>query len=191
MVANTVTNTVAADLLAKFAISDLKTAAGWSDPDGDTVTLSSVDSASANGTNTTSDATYIYYNGAATAEDHFAYTVTDGFLTTSGTVYLEPVAAAGVSIQNPGMDGSGHPTFSGHGIPNYVYGVESATNLTGTWIEAGTATAGPDRFVEFHRLDPDESAHDLLSALLSRQSGQSAAMTDQNRQIIKRLELRL
>jgi hypothetical protein len=141
VVANTVTNTVASGLPAQLAISGLKTAAGWSDPDGDTVTLSSAGPTSALGKSVTSDATYIYYNAPATNEDHFTYIVTDGFLTASGTVYLEPVTSAGASIQNPSKDGSGHPTFRGSGIPGYTYGVERATAITGPWIEAGTVTA--------------------------------------------------
>jgi autotransporter-associated beta strand protein len=142
VVANIVTNNVTTGLAWKIAISDLKTAAGWSDPDGDTVTLSGVTSPSANGTNVTSDGTFIYYNGPVTAEDHFTYTVTDRTLTASGTVYLEAVAGTAASIQNPTINGSGHPTFSGSGIPGYIYGVESATSLSGPWVNAGTVTAG-------------------------------------------------
>ena len=50
-------------------------------------------------------------------------------------------------IDNPSVDGSGHPTFNGHGIPGYTYGVERSTDLT-TWVNAGpdqassTVTAG-------------------------------------------------
>ena len=142
VVANIVTNNVNSGLAWKIAISDLKTAAGWSDPDGDAVTLSSVTSPSANGTNVTSDGTFIYYNGPVTAEDHFTYTVTDGTLTANGTVYLEAVAGTAPSISNPAVNGSGHPTFSGSGIPGYTYGVERATSLSGPWVNAGTVTAG-------------------------------------------------
>jgi pectin methylesterase-like acyl-CoA thioesterase len=142
VVANIVTNNVTSGLAWKIAISDLKTAAGWSDPDGDTVTLSSVTSPSANGTNVTSDGTFIYYNGPVNAEDHFNYTVTDGTLTAGGTVYLEAVAGTAPSISNPAVNGSGHPTFSGSGIPGYTYGVERATGLSGPWVNAGTVTAG-------------------------------------------------
>jgi hypothetical protein len=141
VIASIVTNTVYSGVTYKIAIGDLKTAAGWSDPDGDTVTLSSVGPTSFNGTNVTSDANYIYYNGAANGEDHFTYTVTDGSLTASGTVYSEAVATAAPSISNPTTDGSGHPTFGGSGIPGYTYGIESATSLSGPWANAGTVTA--------------------------------------------------
>jgi autotransporter-associated beta strand protein len=143
VVANIVTNNVTTGLSWKIAISDLKAAAGWSDPDGDAVALSSVALLSFNGASVTSDGTYVYYNGPVTAEDHFAYTVTDGTLTTSGTVYLEAVAGAGGSIQNTTADDNGHPTFSGSGIPGYQYGVESSTvGVSGPWINAGTVTVG-------------------------------------------------
>jgi hypothetical protein len=141
-VANIVTNSVTSGETWKIAISVLKTAAGWSDPDGDTVTFNSVNSPSANGTNVTSDSSYIYYNGPVTFEDHFTYIITDGTLTGTGTVYLEAVAAKAPSISNPATDGNGHPTFSGNGISGYTYGVESATSLSGPWFNAGTVTAG-------------------------------------------------
>ncbi|HAO79775.1 MAG TPA: hypothetical protein DCQ92_12530 [Verrucomicrobia subdivision 3 bacterium] len=48
------------------------------------------------------------------------------------------VGGAGGSISNPTVDGSGHPALSGHGIPGYIYGVESSTTgVTGPWVNAG------------------------------------------------------
>jgi hypothetical protein len=92
----------------------------------------------------TSDGTFIYYNGPVTSEDYFTYTVTDPYgATAMGTVYVESVAGAGGSIQNTITDDSGHPTFSGSGIPGYTYGVESSTtSVNGPWINAGTVTVG-------------------------------------------------
>ena len=159
VVANIVTNNVTTGLSWKIAISDLKTAAGWSDPDDDAVTLSSVASSSASGTNVTSDGTFIYYNGAVTAEDHFTYTVTDPYgATAGGTVYLEAVAGTAPSMSNPARDINGHPTFSGSGIPNYTYGVEySTTSVSGPWLNAGTVTAGSNgswSFTDESQTDP-------------------------------------
>jgi hypothetical protein len=143
VVAHIVTNNVTSGFMWKTAISDLKTAAGWGDPDGDAVTLNGVASLSFNGTNVTSDGTFIYYNGQVTAEDYFTYTVTDPYGATAvGTVYLEAVAGAGTIQNNPATDGDGHPTFSGSGIPGYTYGVESAGSLSGPWVNAGTVKAG-------------------------------------------------
>jgi autotransporter-associated beta strand protein len=157
VVASIVTNIVTSGLNWKITITDLSAAAGWSDPDGDAVTFSSVSATSFNGTNVSSDANYIYYNGAATAEDHFTYTVTDGNLTANGTVYLESAAAIAPSISNPTTDGSGHPTFNGSGVPGYTYGVESATSLSGPWINAGTVIAGTDgswNFIDAGQTNP-------------------------------------
>lgn len=144
-IANIVTNSVTSGQTWKIAITTLSNTAAWSDPDGDTVSLSGVGPTSASGTNVTSDATYIYYNGPVTAQDHFTYTVTDGSLTAVGTVYLEAVAATAPNISNPALNGGGHPTFSGSGIPTDIYGVESTTNIgVAPWVEAGTVTAGSD-----------------------------------------------
>jgi autotransporter-associated beta strand protein len=61
-------------------------------------------------------------------------------------VYYKPatstVSGTGPSIGSPSVNGNGNPSFSGFGIPTYMYGVESATSLTGPWIEAGNTTAG-------------------------------------------------
>jgi autotransporter-associated beta strand protein len=159
VVANIVTNNVTSGLTWKIAISDLKTAAGWSDPDDDVVTLSSVAALSFGGTNVTSDGTFIYYNGPVTAEDNFTYIVTDPYGATAiGTVYLEAVAGAGGSIQNTITDDSGHPTFSGSGIPGYTYGVESSTtSVNGPWINAGTVTVGSNgswSFTDANQVNP-------------------------------------
>jgi hypothetical protein len=143
MITNSVvTENVTTGLAWKIAITNLASVAGWSDPDGDTVTLSSVGPTSFNGTNVTSDAHYIYYNGPVTVADHFSYTITDGTLTNSGTVNLTPVSQPGPTINTPSVNGNGNPAFSGFGIPGYVYGVESATSLTGPWVEAGNVTTG-------------------------------------------------
>ena len=88
-IANSVTNTLTPGSAWQMAITNLAALAGWSDPDGDAVSLSSVGPVSANGTNVTKDATYIYYNGALAADDYFQYTITDGKLTASGTVYIK------------------------------------------------------------------------------------------------------
>jgi hypothetical protein len=137
-----VTNSVTSGLTWKIAITNLATQANWSDPDGDTVSLSSVAN-SFNGVSVTKDSNYVYYNGPVTNEDHFTYFVTDGTLTASGTVYLEPMAATAPSVAPGGIVG-GHPTLSGSGIPGYIYGVESKTNLSNPWGNAGTTTVAPN-----------------------------------------------
>jgi autotransporter-associated beta strand protein len=136
----TLTTNVPAGLLWKIAIANLASAAGWGDPEGQAVTLSSVGSSSTNGVSLTSDANYIYYNGAVSVPDQFAYTVTDGTKTAGGTVVPVSVASPSIASTNITVNVSGNPTFGGFGIPGYVYGVESGTNVLGPWIEAGTTT---------------------------------------------------
>ncbi len=61
----------------------------------------------------------------------------------SNTLDLVVSTVLGSTIINPAVNGSGNPTFSGTGgSPNYIYGVESTTSLSGspTWVEAGTTT---------------------------------------------------
>jgi autotransporter-associated beta strand protein len=88
VIATSVTNNLLPGASWQIAITNLATLAGWSDPDGDPVSLAGVSSTSANGTNVSRDATCIYYNGTLASDDYFQYTITDGKLTASGTVFL-------------------------------------------------------------------------------------------------------
>ena len=160
VIGNSVTNTVTSGSMWQIAISSLSNSAAWSDPNSETVTLSSVGPTSANGTNVTSDANNIYYNGVVTAPDNFSYIVTDGTLTATGMVYLVVTPAVSSIISGPAVNGSGNPTFSGIGASvNCVYGVESTTSLSGSpvWIEAGTTTTGPTgswSFTDINKTNP-------------------------------------
>jgi hypothetical protein len=84
-----------------MAITNLASLAGWSDPDGDPVSFSSAGPFSANGTNVTSDATYLCYNGVLAADDYFPYTITDGKLIASGLVYLKAINVTAVVPSEP------------------------------------------------------------------------------------------
>jgi autotransporter-associated beta strand protein len=143
VIGNSVTNTVTSGSMWQIAISSLSNSAAWSDPNSDTVTLSSV-GPSANAVSVTNDANNIYYTKPVTASDNFSYIVTDATtLTATGMVYLVVTPAVSSIISGPAVNGSGNPTFSGTGASvNCVYGVESTTSLSGSpvWIEAGTTT---------------------------------------------------
>ena len=95
-IARSVTSNVMLGSTWQMAITDLESLAGWSDPDGDSVSFSSVGPVSADGTSVTSDGTFIYYNGPLASNDYFQYTITDGKLTTSGLVYLKAINATAV-----------------------------------------------------------------------------------------------
>jgi len=157
VIANTVTNNVPAGYLWQEAVTTLASAAGWSSPSSNSLTLASVGPLSADGTNVTTDGTNIYYGGPVTAPDSFNYTISDGSLTATGTVYLAPVTAPVVSISTPALNASGSPMFSGTAAPGYTYGVESTTNLLGLWIEAGTVTTdtnGVWNFTDSNQTNP-------------------------------------
>ncbi len=96
VIASTVSNTVVLGSTWRIAITNLASLAGWSDPNGQPVGLSSVGPLSANGINVTTDGTNIYYNGVITANDYFFYSITDATSSAVGEVYLsviDPTAA--------------------------------------------------------------------------------------------------
>jgi hypothetical protein len=120
-------------------------ATNWSDADGDSLALTNGIS-STNGASVSYDASYVYYSNTNDVADEIDYTVGDGQGgTASGVIYLTMAAGTAPSLASPATDGNGHPTFSGHGIPGYTYGVESSTvSPTGPWVNAGTTTVGGD-----------------------------------------------
>jgi autotransporter-associated beta strand protein len=138
-----VTNSTSAGITWKIAISDLSTAAGWNDPDNDTLTLSSVGPTSNLGKSVTTDGTFVYYNAPATAEDFFTYTITDGSLTANGTVYLEAAQSAPVpaTANQIVKDGDGVPTITFAGIPGRTNVVEASSDLV-NWTPISTNVAG-------------------------------------------------
>lgn len=139
VIANIVTNDAPANLTFKIAVSDLASAAGWSDVDGDTITLSAVDASSADSVSMTQDGTYIYYNAPVIAEDHFGYTVTDGTDTASSTVYIEPTNMT-YNINSTVVNVDGSVTLSGEGALGHTNVVQRTDNLTPPiiWTPVGT-----------------------------------------------------
>jgi autotransporter-associated beta strand protein len=102
-IASAVTNNLYYGSTWQLAIADLASQAGWSDPAGQAVGLSSVSPFSADGTNITTDGTFIYYNGIITTNDSFNYTITNSSLSAMGVVYLneiEPTAMIPTNANN-------------------------------------------------------------------------------------------
>jgi autotransporter-associated beta strand protein len=92
-VANTVTNTLFYGATWQISITNLAAVAGWSDPAGSHVGLSTVGPQSANGTNVFTDGTNIYYNGVLASDDYFNYTITNASAAAAlGAVYLNEIA---------------------------------------------------------------------------------------------------
>ena len=154
VIANSVTNEVPYGATWQIAITNLAAQAGWSDPNGFSLTLTNVDSVSANGTNVTTDGTNIYYGGPVVSPDSFNYVISDGYLTATGEVYL---LAETAQISNPAINSNGNPTFSGVGAANSVYGLEDATNLLGPWLEVTNLSVGADgtwNFTDYSQTNP-------------------------------------
>lgn len=103
VIAFTVTSTLYYGSTWQIAITNLAALAGWSDPNGLALGLSSVGPLSANGTNVTTDGTNIYYNGPITSSDYFDYSITDATASAVGAVYLnvtEPTAAIPADVND-------------------------------------------------------------------------------------------
>jgi fibronectin-binding autotransporter adhesin len=153
-VARIVTNSTSSGTTWKIAISNLTTAAGWTDADGDAITLSVVGPTSNLGNSVTKDSAFVYYNAAVTAEDFFSYTISDGTATANGTVYLEATGAppAPANANLIVTDGNGVPTITFAGIPGRTNVVEASTNLT-LWTAISTNVAGTNGLWQV--TDPD------------------------------------
>ncbi len=136
-----VTNSAASGQPWSTNISAIAAAAGWGDADGDTLTLTVVGPTSNLGTNVSTDGTSVFYNGSVTAEDFFTYTISDGTLTASGTIYIEPVSVT------PPPPATGHvgvtngvPTLTFSGSPNKTNVTQASTNLF-NWDSISTNVA--------------------------------------------------
>lgn len=153
-IAHIVTNSTSAGVTWKIAISSLSAAAGWSDPDNDTLTLSGVGPASNLGKSVTTDGTFVYYNAPVTSEDFFTYTITDGTLTANGTAYLESAqsAPAPATANQIVKDGNGVPTITFAGIPGRTNVVEASPDMV-NWTPISTNAAGGNGLWQV--VDPD------------------------------------
>jgi Bacterial Ig domain len=123
-------------------------ATNWSDPDGNPLTLASVDASSTNGGTVTYDSTNIYYSDTNNVTDQFGYTISDGQGgTASGivTVLMAQQNIAGWAFNN------GSLTLNFSGIPNYTYWVEATTNLAWptVWTTISTNIAGSNGLWQF------------------------------------------
>ena len=122
----------------------MQAAAGWSDADNDTVSFDNVSPTSNLGYSVAADGSTIIYNPPTTnAEDFFTYTVTDGTITSQGTVYFEitaatpPPAATGGKVAT---DVNGVATINFTGNPNSTNVVQASTNLL-DWFSISTNVA--------------------------------------------------
>jgi hypothetical protein len=158
----------AANMSAKFLVSALLTNA--SDAEGDTLVFQSVGSGT-NGASVTVSGGYIFYQPSATnpnrnTDDHLVYTVNDGQGGEgSNRIWIKLTdpnpGSAGAGISGIQSLGNGHMLVKFHGIPGYVYHIESTATLNGqntVWTNLGTATELPANsgYFEFEDANPPE-----------------------------------
>ena len=145
-VANTSTYARPSGLTLKIAIpGDLAT--NWSDPDGDTVTLTGGIS-STNGATVSYDTNYVYYSNPNNVTDQINYTIGDGLgLTAAGVINVTIAPASTNQTQNivgpPVVNGDGSLTINFASVPNTTNVVQWTTNLaTQAWTSISTNVAG-------------------------------------------------
>jgi len=148
-VANTASYSHPSGFSLKIALATLST--NWSDADGDTLTLSNVNT-STNGLTSTFDANYIYYP-ASTNADQFTYTISDGHGgAATGVVNLTATPPAN-NLQNIlGIthNGDGSITINFASVPNSINMVQLSTNLI-NWNFHQHEHGGHQRAVAVHR----------------------------------------
>jgi hypothetical protein len=142
-------------LNALIALSDLAT--NWSDVDGDTVELTSLDLLTTNGVNltllnttTNSDGSYVItntayigYTNSLNVNDQFTYTIADGYGGTNTGIVNIVVSpfVTGAQISAPTISG-GTASLTFYGIPGFTYITQRATNLvSAVWVNISTNTA--------------------------------------------------
>ena len=99
---------------------------------------------STNGATLVTNSTYVFYLPPASnpnVEDRFTYTISDGWLSATGTVVVTIADPAGQS-QNLviGLDGANHPRLTIFGIPGYQYDIQRGASTTGPWTTKHTCT---------------------------------------------------
>ena len=138
-------------------ISKSKILLNASDPDGDTVTITTAGPATAQGGTAALQATTILYTPAAgyTGADSFSITLSDGRggLTT-GTVTVTVDANGGIGPNAPTITlGTGTAQVLFHGIPGRNYEAQRSTNLV-DWTVLSTVTAAPNGDIPYTDTNP-------------------------------------
>jgi predicted lipoprotein with Yx(FWY)xxD motif len=125
-----------------------------SDADGDTVTLSALDSTSTNGatvTDVSGTITYTPMTGFVGA-DAFGYTVSDTYGATATNVVNVVVRAGNYSstLTDLTTQEDGTMQFNASGLPGYTYGVQATTSLDSPdWETIGSAMAGDNGLIQY------------------------------------------
>jgi len=179
--AGLMTVTRPANVALEIALANLAT--NWSDPDGGSVGLVSVNLMTTNGvvlvplnvsTNSggfyvITNTAYLGYMNSRNANDQFGYTIADSFGgTNTGLVNIIVVGNAGFTNSITGYAfGSASNVVTAYGIPGYSYVLERSTNLT-EWVNVSTNTAAtngvisaPDYFTDLGGVAPSPGFYRL------------------------------
>ncbi len=124
------------------------------DPDGDSLTLSSVSATSAQGGTVVVANSWVLYTRPTgfTNADSFSYVATDGGLQATGSVAITIVADTDPSQNVVATEFLGNGDVRPHflGIPGRTYSIQYTTNLvTPNWHSLGTATTAATGTLEF------------------------------------------
>jgi len=184
-VANVMTVTRTAGLALIIKLSDIAT--NWSDVDGDTLELTSVNLQSTNGVNlfplnwstnldgsivTTNAYAYIGYTNSPNANDQISYGISDDQGGTS-IGYLNIVIQGSVtgtnSITAYNFTSPSSNTVTAYGIPYFNYILERSTNLSSpVWVDVQTNQAAPngvinmvDLFMDLGGIKPSPAFYQL------------------------------
>jgi len=104
-------------------------ATNWTDVDGDVLALTSGIS-STNGASVAYDSTYVHYTNANNVADEVDYTIGDGFGGTApGAINIVIGPPPTNSVSSAVNNGNGTITLNFLGVPNYLYQIETATDL--------------------------------------------------------------
>ena len=138
------------------AIAYARLLANCTDPDGDAVSIVTVDANSFEGGVVTTNQTGLTYTPPANfaGEDHFSYLISDGRTgTNTGMVNVTVLTGATLAIegllQNPGLSGQS-ATLVLSGISGFVYQVQASQDLI-LWTPIGMVTipdAGSTNFLD-------------------------------------------
>ncbi len=119
----------------------------WSDPNGNAVTLASINLVTTNAVTVSTNGLLILYPASApNVADQISYTISDSLGTTT-TGYINIVVNSSVTATNSitgiTQNGSSSTTVTAFGIPGYSYILERATNLApAIWVDITTTAAG-------------------------------------------------
>ncbi|MDB6025470.1 MAG: hypothetical protein JWM68_1693, partial [Verrucomicrobiales bacterium] len=117
------------------------------DPDGDSITLTSIAATTTNGVTLTTNSTHIFYSNNVNVADQFSYTINDGHGgTNNGTVSI---------VQSTNAIFSTFPTVSSNsvtlqiiGYPGTNYYIDRSTNLP-VWLTISTNVAPANGVINF------------------------------------------